>query len=105
MDYQEDLQVKPALDLNNSIQQAKVQKAQALLQFGMQNPLIMQSPPHLYEVSKRYLEGIGETDIDRLLPNPMEMQQEMEGKQQEMQGVHFPLCVTLIPQNPRDYRG
>ena len=84
-DFKDDLKVVSALDIGSVSSRAKLQKASMTTNFAMQNPLIMTSPEHLREVSRRFFDATGEYDIDRILP-PAEMlvQKEQEIKQMQM---------------------
>lgn len=68
MDYAPDLRIVPIVDTKGGTEKQRLAHADAEWQFVLSNPLIAQSPPHLYEASKRYLEAIGSRDIDRILP-------------------------------------
>ena len=69
-DYAPDLQVMPVADPKMATEQQKLQKAQAEWQFLSTNPLVINSPMHLYNSSRRYLEALDSNQIDEVLPNP-----------------------------------
>jgi chaperonin GroES len=69
-DYAPDFQVMPVADPKNVSKQQKLAKAEAEWMFLSQNPLLMQSPKHLYNASRRYLQAIESEGIDEVLPNP-----------------------------------
>jgi len=68
MDYAPDLRIVPVVDTKGGTEKQRLAHAEAEWQFAVTNPLIVNSPQHLYEASKRYLEAIGSRDIDRILP-------------------------------------
>lgn len=67
-DYAPDLRIVPVVDTKGGTEKQRLAHAEAEWQFALTNPLIANSPTHLYEASKRYLEAIGSRDIDRILP-------------------------------------
>lgn len=67
-DYAPDLKVVPIVDAKLSTEQQKLARAQAEWQFVTTNPLILQSPIHFRNASKRYLEAIGSLNIKEILP-------------------------------------
>ena len=69
-DYAPDLQIIPIVDPKMATEQQRLSKSQAEWQFLSQNPLTMNSPPHFYNASRRYLEAIKSEAIDEVLPNP-----------------------------------
>lgn len=79
-DFLPDLRVIPVADPRSGSMQQRQQKAQMLYQFATTNPLIMQNPLALLEVSKRFLQAMEVEDIDRILPGleQLAMQQEMQ---------------------------
>lgn len=73
-DYEMDLQVLPIADPRLMTEQQRIAKADAEFQFLVSNPLVMQSPLHLYNASKRWLLAHGSDGIDEILPNPLQGQ-------------------------------
>jgi len=69
-DYAPDFEVIPIADPKSVTQQQKLAKAEAEWQFLAQNPMVMNSPIHFYNASRRYLEVIETEGIDEVLPNP-----------------------------------
>lgn len=82
-DFADDLQIIPSMDIKNSNERSRINKAALTMDFSQKSPLIMSSPLHIWEASRRYLEALGETDIEKLLPNPQILQQ----KEQQMQAM------------------
>lgn len=74
-DFSEDLQITPAVDLSSGTEGGKIQKAMSVYQLGLENPLIMGSPAHMREITKRVLHAIGEYDIDSILPDVATIEQ------------------------------
>lgn len=74
-DYRPDLQIMPIADPRQATKQQKLAQAELEYTMAMQNPLIMQSIPHMYNVTRRFFEKIGVEAIDEVLPNPAQMQQ------------------------------
>jgi hypothetical protein len=68
MDYEEDLQVIPIADPEAITKREKLAQAEAEWQHLAQNPIVLQSPMHLRNASRRYLEAIGAQNIDEVLP-------------------------------------
>lgn len=88
-DYAQDLRVIPIFDPRNITKQQKISKAQALYQFAFQNPLMMQNPKSLYEVSKKMLEAMEVEDIKDMLPEPQEPPQPQEIDDQRQENMYF----------------
>lgn len=72
-DYAPDFQVFPIADPRQSTEQQKLTKGQMEWQFLSTNPLVLNSPQHLYNASRRFLETVGTENVDEVLPNPMQM--------------------------------
>jgi chaperonin GroES len=71
-DYAEDLEVIPIADPRMTTDQARLTRATAEWQFLSANPLVMSSPTHFYNASRRYLEALETTGIEEILPRPPE---------------------------------
>ena len=71
-DYAPDFQVKPFTDPKQATSQQKLQKAQIAYQTAMQNPLVMNSPQHIYNNVRMFMEEMDIEDIDSRVPNPMQ---------------------------------
>jgi len=69
-DYAPDLQILPVADPKMATEQQRLTKANAEWQFLSTNPLVLNSPQHLYNASRRYLEAMQSENIDEILPNP-----------------------------------
>ena len=69
-DYAPDFQVKPIADPKRATPQQKMQRAQLELQTSLQNPLVLNSPQHIYNAYRRFFESIDTEAIDEILPNP-----------------------------------
>ncbi len=72
-DYAPDLQILPVADPKMATEQQRLTKANAEWEFLSQNPLVINSPQHLYNASRRYLEAMQSENIDEVLPNPGNM--------------------------------
>ena len=68
-DYSPDLQIQPIADPQMSTERQKLAKAEAEWNFLSQNQLVMSSPVHFLNASKRYLKAIGSESIDEVLPS------------------------------------
>lgn len=73
-DYKDDLQVVPIADPKRATEQQKLAKSEAEYQFGMTNPLVLQSQQHIYNLSRRRAEAIGVDDVEAILPAPGEIE-------------------------------
>lgn len=88
-DFLPDLRVMPVADPRMATTKQKQEKAMLLYQFGTANPLIMQNPAAMYEMTRRVLQAMEIEDIDAILPSPemlamqAEQQQMMMGAQQD----------------------
>ena len=71
-DYAPDFQVKPFTDPKQATSQQKLQKAQIAYQTAMQSPLVMNSPQHIYNNVRMFMEEMDIEDIDSRIPNPMQ---------------------------------
>ena len=69
-DYTPDLQVTPIADPRMSTEQQKLAKGETIYKIMMSNPLVLNSPQHIYINTKRMLETIGADNTEELLPNP-----------------------------------
>lgn len=93
-DYEDDLQIKPIADPKLSTQKQIMAKAEAEYQALAQNPLVLQSPPHFYNATKRYLRAMGTEDIDEVLPNPSQLPRVDEPA---MENVMTLMPVPMVP--------
>jgi chaperonin GroES len=85
-DFLPDLRLLPIADPRMATTKQRQEKAMLLYQFGMANPLIMQNPQALYEMTRRVLDALEVEDIDAILPSPevLAMQQmQQQAMQQE----------------------
>jgi len=89
-DYAADLQIVPIADPKMSSAQRKMAKAQAEWQFLSQNPLVLQSPTHFYEASRRYLESIETENINAVLPRPVTDPMRVDDPKIENMGAMMP---------------
>lgn len=69
-DYIDDMAIQPIFDPKFSTQMQKMQRAQAIGQIVMTNPLSSQRPQVLDEITKRQLEALDADNIDMLVPPP-----------------------------------
>jgi chaperonin GroES len=83
-DFLPDLRLLPIADPRMATTKQRQEKAMLLYQFGMANPLIMQNPQALYEMTRRVLDALEVEDIDAILPSP-EMLAMQQMQQQAMQ--------------------
>lgn len=70
MDYTDDMSVEPIFDPKFSTQMQKVQRAAAIAQIVMQNPLTAQRPQVMDALTKLNLEALDADDIEELVPTP-----------------------------------
>lgn len=89
-DYQNDLRVVPVVDPKMATDQQKLAHAQAEWEFLSQNPLVLSSPVHFYNASRRYLEAIDTRAIDEVLPRPQMEPQRVDDPQIENTGLLMP---------------
>lgn len=73
-DYQSKIRVFPIIDPKMITKQQKIAKAQALYQFGIENPLIAQNPQSIEEITRRMLVAMEADDIDQIMPAAAEPQ-------------------------------
>ena len=69
-DFTPDLQVTPIADPRLATEQQKLAKAETVYKIMMSNPLVLNSPQHMFINTKRMLEAIGADNTEELLPNP-----------------------------------
>ncbi len=93
-DYADDLQIKPIADPKLSTQKQIMAKAEAEYQVLAQNPLVLQSPTHFYNATKRYLRAMGTDDIEEILPNPSQLPRTDEPA---MENVMALMPVPMVP--------
>ena len=94
-DYEDDFQVKPISDPRMTTERQKIAKAQAEYQFAATNPLIVNSPMHFYNASRRYLEAVGSENIDEILPAPQSTLPRIDDPLQENL-----MALADVPQMP-----
>ena len=82
-DYTPDLQVRPIADPRLATEQQKLAKAETVYKIMMSNPLVLNSPQHIYINTKRMLESIGADNTEELLPNPSSMLPRVDDPYQE----------------------
>lgn len=70
MDYTDDMTIEPIFDPKFSTQMQKVQRAQAISQIVMANPLTQQRPEVMDALAKMNLEALDADNIDELVPTP-----------------------------------
>ena len=68
-DYKPDLQVMPIADPQMSTERQKLARAEAEWNFLSTNQLVLQSPAHYLNASRRFLKAIGSESIDEVLPS------------------------------------
>ena len=86
-DYAPDFQVKPFTDPKQATSQQRLKKAEIAYQTVMQNPLVANSPQHLYNNTRMFLEEMDVEDIDSRLPNPAQNVPQVDDPYQENQMV------------------
>lgn len=98
-DYEADFQIMPTADPRQVTKQQKLAKAQAEYQTAMTNPLIMQSPVHIYNVSRRFFEAIDSENISEILPKPANNLPRMDDPAQENMGAFMdqPMIPMAFP--------
>lgn len=89
-DYADDLLIRPIADPNMATEQQKMARAQALREWAVSSPLVMQNPEALYNAEHRYLEALGVEDIDSLLPPPPIPPVRVDDASLENMGALFP---------------
>ena len=68
-DYAPDMQVEPIADPQMSTERQKLARAEAEWNFLAQNQLVLQSPAHYLNASRRFLKAIGSESIEEVLPS------------------------------------
>jgi len=93
-DYAPDLQIMPIADPQMSTERQKLARAEAEWNFLSTNQLVIQSPVHYLNASKRYLRAIGAEAIEEVLPSfdqggeaPREDDPAREGVMMVMSGI------------------
>ncbi|MGI9504390.1 MAG: portal protein [Geminicoccaceae bacterium] len=94
-DYEEDHQIQPIADPKQTTQRQKLAKAEAEWAFAIGNPLILNSPQHFYNASKRYLMAIEAEGIDEILPEPQGEMIRVDDPVQENVGALSP--IPMVP--------
>lgn len=70
MDYADDMMIQPIFDPKFATQMQKVQRANAVGQIVMQNPMTQQRPQVMDELCRLQLEALDADNIDELVPQP-----------------------------------
>lgn len=87
-DYQDDYRIVPVFDPKYSTRSQKLAKAEAVMNFIMQNPLSSQDGEAIYLASKDYLEALDAENIDALL-KPPQNQQPVRIEDQNLENTYF----------------
>lgn len=90
-DYQLDLMVRPIADPKMTTKEQRLAKAQAEFQTNINNPMVQQSPPHLYMTFHRYYEAMEIPNIDEILPKPNTEPERVDDPVQENMGALLPM--------------
>jgi len=77
-DYADDMLVEPVFDPKFTTRSQKIARSQAVAQVVMQNPMTQTRPQVLDELTRRQLEALDEDDIDKLVPDPVRMDNPIE---------------------------
>ncbi len=105
-DYAPDLQIMPIADPRMFTEQKKLSKAQVEWQFLSTNALVLNSPQHYYNASKRFMEAYGAENTEEVLPNPADAQQVREDDPNiENLSVIQPVPVMPMVFPDQDHRG
>ena len=64
------MQVRPIADPRLATEQQKLAKGEITYNLLMANPLVQNSPQHIYNVTKRMIETIGVENSEELIPHP-----------------------------------
>lgn len=102
-DYAKDLEIVPVADPKMASESKKLTKAQAEWEFLAQNPLVLSSPQHFYEASKRYLEAIETPNINAVLPQPIIDPRRIDDPQIENMGALMPTPMIPPPHPAQDH--
>lgn len=94
-DYRDDYQVIPISDPRMTTERQKMARAQAEYQFAATNPLVVNSPVHFYNASRRYLEAIGSDNVEEILPAPDQILPRIDDPDQENL-----MALAAVPQMP-----
>lgn len=70
MDYADDMMIQPIFDPKFATQMQKVQRARAVAEIVMQNPLTAQRPEVMDALTRLNLEALDADGIDELVPQP-----------------------------------
>lgn len=73
-DFEGNMRVYPIFDPQQVTRQQKMAKSQQLYTFASQNPIMMQDPRTMKEVTKRVLQSFDTEDIQQLIPEEPEVQ-------------------------------
>ena len=103
-DYKPDLQIMPIADPKMVTEQQKISRAQVEWQFLSQNMLVMQSPQHYHNASRRYLENIGTEQVEEVLPNPGGMVR-IDDPMMENMAVLAPFPIMPMAFPDQDHQG
>ena len=104
-DYAEDLQIEPVADPKMATEQQKITRAQAQYQFLMSNPLVMSSPPHIYEASKRMAEALEIENLNAVLPRPQTDPLRVDDPKIENMGLLMPQPIIPPVYEDQDHMG
>lgn len=95
-DYEDDLQIMPIADPKMTTEKQKLTKAEAEYNAGLTNPLIVNNPQSLWNLSRRFFEAIGTENLDEILPQPTQQLPRVDDPLLENTGALSP--VPVMPQ-------
>lgn len=104
VDYADDMLIQPIFDPKFTTQGQKVARSQAIAQVVMQNPMTVQRPQVMDEVTRRQLEALDVDDVDSLVPSiePVRIDDQVEENMMFLMppGSHPPIGVFPDQDHP-----
>jgi hypothetical protein len=85
-DFADDIQVRPSFDPHQLTERERKQNTMMEYEAALKSPVIMQSPEHLTNATRRFFTGIGAVNVSEIVPDAQQTMQAMQQRQQAAQG-------------------
>jgi len=84
-DFADEIQVRPAFDPHQLTERERKQNTMVEYEAALKSPVIMQSPEHLTNATRRFFTGMGSVNVNEIVPAPEQVQQMAQERKNMMQ--------------------
>jgi hypothetical protein len=84
-DFADEIQVRPAFDPHQLTERERKQNTMVEYEAALKSPVIMQSPEHLTNATRRFFTGMGAVNVNEIVPAPEQVQQMAQERKNMMQ--------------------